>query len=405
MVSVCFYFQVHQPFRLQKYQVFHVGSDRSYFDEKKNREVLEKVARKCYLPANKLMLELLQQNSQFKISYSLSGVFLEQCEKYAPEIIQSFKKLVDTGQVELLAETYYHSLSFLYSEKEFEEQVKLHSQKIKELFNVTPTIFRNTELIYSNALAMKVEEMGFKAVLLEGWDPILDWRSPNFVYKSNVANIPLLLKNYKLSDDVAFRFSNKSWNEFPLSVEKYVNWINGINGNGDTVNLFFDYETFGEHQWESTGIFEFMRHLPNAVLQNPDNNFKWPSEVASYPIRGELDIHNPISWADMERDTSAWLGNDMQRSAIEKIYELEAEIISSGDEKLINDWRKLQTSDHFYYMCTKWFSDGDVHKYFNPYDTPYEGFIYFMNIFKDIKYKLDKLKEGNEVDGEKIFAF
>jgi alpha-amylase len=406
MVSVCFYFQVHQPFRLQKFQVFHIGTQKNYFDDQKNKDILLKVAGKCYLPMNKLLLELIKNNPDFKVSFSFSGVFLEQCEKYYPEILLSFKDLVSTGQVEILAETYHHSLSFLYSEKEFEQQVNLHQKKIKQLFNVTPTVFRNTELIYSNALAMKIEKMGFKAVLLEGWDPILQWRSPNFVYKPVTCNIPLLLKNYKLSDDVAFRFSNKSWEEHPLSVEKYTNWINQINGNGETVNLFMDYETFGEHQWESTGIFEFMRYLPAAILSNPDNNFKFPSEIAaSYPQRGELDIHNPISWADLERDVSAWLGNDMQRSSISKLYELEEEIKLSGDDKLISDWRKLQTSDHFYYMCTKWFSDGDVHKYFNPYDTPYEGFIYFMNIYKDIKYRLQKIKEGDKIDGKKIFAF
>jgi alpha-amylase len=397
MVSMCFYFQVHQPFRLQKYQVFHTGTSRNYFDEQKNREILLKVARKCYFPANHVMLELLKKHPEFKISFSFSGVFLEQCEKYCPELIFSFKELISTGQVEVLAETYYHSLAFLYSEREFEEQVSLHVKKIKQLFNVTPTIFRNTELIYCNALAMKIEKMGFKGVLLEGWDPVLDWRSPNFVYQPTTAKIPLLLKNYKLSDDVAFRFSNKSWNEHPLTVEKYAGWINAINGNGDTVNLFMDYETFGEHQWEDTGIFDFLRHLPTEILKHPDNNFKFPSDVATYPTRGELDIHHPISWADLERDTSAWLGNDMQRSSIAKLYELEEAVKASKDKKLLHDWRKLQTSDHFYYMCTKWFSDGDVHKYFNPYDTPYEGFIYFMNIFKDLQFRLSKIEREKEV--------
>jgi len=399
MVSICFYFQVHQPFRLQKFQIFDIGSNKTYFDDHKNKAIIEKVAHKCYLPANKLMLELLNRHPSFKISFSFSGVFLDQLELYYPEVLESFKVLIKTGQVEVLAETYYHSLSFLYSQEEFTEQIKLHANKIKELFGVTPTVFRNTELIYNNALAKKVEELGFKAVLMEGWDPILEWRSPNFVYKPVNCNIPLLLKNYKLSDDVAFRFSNKDWSEHPLSVEKYASWINGINGNGDTVNLFMDYETFGEHQWESTGIFEFMRHLPEALLQHKDNNFKFPSEVVQFhPKRGELDVHDPISWADVERDSSAWLGNDMQKSAISKLYELEQEIKESGDQKLLEDWRKLQTSDHYYYMCTKWFNDGDVHKYFNPYDSPYEGFIYFMNIYKDLKYRLQRLKEevGNE---------
>tara|TARA_Y100000310_G_scaffold345863_1_gene471782 strand:+ start:45884 stop:47077 length:1194 start_codon:yes stop_codon:yes gene_type:complete len=390
MVSVCFYFQVHQPFRLSRYQVFDIGSKRNYFDQEKNSQILHKVANKCYLPANKLMLELLNKHPGFKISYSFSGVFLEQCELYFPEVLESFKKLVATGQVEVLAETYYHSLAFLYSEKEFEEQVAKHAEMVKRLFNVVPTVFRNTELIFNNALAAKVEKMGYEAVLLEGWDHHLQWRSPNFIYHAVNSQIPLLLKNYRLSDDVAFRFSNKSWKEHPLSVEKYADWINAVNGNGDTVNLFMDYETFGEHQWEDTGIFEFLRHLPAAVLANPDNNFKFPSEVAKFEIRGELDIHAPMSWADMERDISAWTGNDMQRSAIHKLYEMEKVVKENGDAKLVDNWRKLTTSDHFYYMCTKWFSDGDVHKYFNPYESPYEGFIYFMNVIKDIQHKINK---------------
>jgi len=395
MVSICFYFQVHQPFRLSRYKVFDIGSTRDYFDEEKNSAVLQKVAKKCYLPTNKLLLALIRLHPEFKISFSFSGVFLEQCEKYMPEVLESFKELVKTGNVEILAETYYHSLAFLYSETEFEEQVNMHMATIKRLFNVTPTVFRNTELIYQNALARKVEDMGFKAILLEGWDNILEWRSPNFVYKSLLGNLPLLCKNYRLSDDVAFRFSNKEWKEHPLSVEKYASWINEVNGTGDTVNLFMDYETFGEHQWESTGIFEFLRHLPGALLQHPDNNFKFPSEIAEYPARDVLDIHEPLSWADMERDVSAWVGNDMQRSAIQKLYALETYIKEKNNPELLHLWRKMQTSDHFYYMCTKWFNDGDVHKYFNPYDSPYDAFIYYMNVFKDLQ---DKLEEKGVVE-------
>ncbi len=392
MVSVCFYFQVHQPFRLRQYQVFDLGTGKNYFNDDKNREVLLKVAHKSYLPTNQVLLDLCRKYPKFKISFSFSGVVLDQFEEYCPEALESFQKLVQTGQVEILAETYHHSLAFLYSEKEFEEQVKLHKEKIKKLFNITPTVFRNTELIYNNALAKKVEQMGYKAVLLEGWDHYLQWRSPNFVYKPVNANLPLLLKNYRLSDDLAFRFSNKSWKEHPLTVEKYAHWINSINGNGDTVNLFMDYETFGEHQWAETGIFDFLRCLPGELLKHPDNSFKFPSEAAQFPPRGELDIHHPLSWADVERDVSAWIGNDLQRSALAKLYSLEEDIKESGDAKLLSDWRKLQTSDHFYYMCTKWFNDGDVHKYFNPYDNPYDGFIYFMNVFKDLQQKVKSMQ-------------
>lgn len=393
MVSICFYFQVHQPYRLRKYQVFDIGTGKDYFDEARNKAIMYKVAEKCYLPANRVMLNLLRDNPAFKISFSFSGVFLEQCEEHCPQVLESFQELVKTGQVEILAETYHHSLAFLYSEKEFEEQVNLHEGKIKKLFAVKPKVFRNTELIYNNALAQKIEKMGHKAVILEGWDDILGWRSPNFVYKPVNSRIPLLLKNYKLSDDIAFRFSNKNWQEHPLTVEKYAQWISSINGNGNTVNLFMDYETFGEHQWESTGIFEFLRHLPEELLKHPDNNFKFPSEVAAdYQPVGELDIHAPLSWADVERDVSAWLGNDMQRSAICKLYALEKEIKKIDDPQLLQDWRKMQTSDHFYYMCTKWFNDGDVHKYFSPYESSYDAFIYFMNIFKDLKARVDDMK-------------
>jgi alpha-amylase len=392
MVSVCFYFQVHQPFRLRNYSVFDIGKNHNYFDEKKNKEVLLKVAKKCYLPANKLMLSLLKNHPEFRISYSFSGVALEQFEKYSPETLQSFQALADTGQVEVLSETYYHSLAFVKSKQEFKKQVNLHKQKVKRLFNISPNVFRNTELIYNNELANFIESMGYKGILAEGADHILGWRSPNFLYRPKTTKkIKLLLKNYKLSDDIAFRFSNQGWTEWPLTVPKFAQWVNSANGNGNCINLFMDYETFGEHQWEDTGIFSFLNGLPSEILKHPDNNFKTPSElVKSYEPVSELDIHHLISWADVERDLSAWLGNSMQTSALELLYHLEKQIIASKDDKLIEDWRKLQTSDHFYYMCTKWFSDGDVHKYFNPYDSPYDSFIAFMNIINDLKLRLDK---------------
>jgi alpha-amylase len=335
------------------------------------------------------MLHLIENNPKFKISYSLSGVLLEQLEAYYPEVIESFKKLVKTGNVEILDETYHHSLAFLYSKEEFKEQVMMHNKKIKSLFKFTPKVFRNTELIYSNEIAKYVEEMGYKGILAEGVDHVLQWRSPNFVYRPKGSKISLLLKNYRLSDDVAFRFSEKTWKEHPLTVEKYSQWINSVNGNGNVINLFMDYETFGEHQWASTGIFKFLKHLPNELLKHPDNNFMTPSEVIdAYQPKGELDIHNLISWADVERDLSAWLGNNMQKSAIQKIYELEKQIKQKGDKELLDRWRKLQTSDHFYYMCTKWFNDGDVHKYFNPHESPYEAFISFMNIVNDLNSRV-----------------
>lgn len=387
MVTICMYFQVHQPFRLRRYSVFDIGRNHHYFDDQKNSEVMRKVAHKCYLPTNALLLELIKKYpGKFKVTFSVSGVCLDQMKYYAPDVLRSFQELAATGQVEFLSETYYHSLSFLYDKDEFYAQVQKHSAAIKELFGQTPTAFRNTELIYNNELAHHIEKLGFKAILAEGWDPVLGWRSSNFVYRSKTTEkLKLLMKNYRLSDDVAFRFSNRGWNEWPLTVEKYVGWVNSVNGNGQTINLFMDYETFGEHQWADTGIFDFLRALPGEVLRHPDNNFKTVSEVAdTYPAMDEVDVHNFISWADLERDLTAWLGNRMQQSAIEELYKLGKAIMQSNDEHLIEDWRRLTTSDHFYYMCTKWFSDGDVHKYFSPYESPYEGYIAFMNVLNDI---------------------
>lgn len=395
MPSVCFYFQVHQPRRIKKYRIFDIGRDRNYFetdveDNTNNARVLRKIADKSHLPTNALLLELLKRHPEFKISFSLSGIALEQLAEYAPEVIDSFKRLFDTGRVEILGETYYHSLAFFHSIPEFERQVDFHRRAVKNLFGAEPEVFRNTELAYRNDLGAWAEEAGYKAILAEGWDYYLGWRSPNFVYQPKGAKkIKLLLKNYRLSDDIAFRFGERSWSEWPLTADKFASWVSAINGSGVTVNLFLDYETFGEHQWEDKGIFEFLRHLPGELLKHQDNNFKTPSEVAdSYEAVDEIDVPHILTWADTERDLSAWTGNKMQESAISAVYALEEKILESGDGQLIEDWRRLQTSDHFYYMCTKWFADGDVHKYFNPYESPYDGFITFMNVLNDIQLRL-----------------
>ena len=396
MVSVNFYFQVHQPIRLRKYSVFEIGKHSNYFDDQKNEAIIRKITSKCYLPANKVILDLINKTrGKFKASYSMSGVVLEELERFAPEVIDSFKKLVDTGSVEILDETYHHTLAYLYSKDEFREQVSLHNKKVRQLFGCKPKVFRNTELIYSNEIAKTAEEMGYKAVLAEGADHILQWRSPNFVYRpKGLNNIKLLLKNYRLSDDIAFRFSEKSWKEFPLTAPKFASWVSKINGNGNLVNLFMDYETFGEHQWEDKGIFEFLKHLPHEILKHPDNDFVTPSEaVKKYDDAAELDFPNYVSWADVERDLSAWTGNKMQQEAMKEIYNLEPYVKLSKNPQMLDQWRKLQTSDHFYYMCTKWFNDGDVHKYFNPYDSPYEAFITYMNILNDFRMKATKLGE------------
>ncbi len=387
METVCFYFQVHQPARLKRYTVF--DNHPYYFDDYKNAEICRKVANKCYLPTNRLMLELINKyEGKFKIAYSITGTLVEQLLSFAPEVMSTFEALAKTGCVEFLAETYYHSLSFLYSRNEFVTQINKHTEMIKKYFGQTPKIFRNTELIYNNDVAALIESMGcFDAILCEGCDHILGYRSPNFVYSPKGCNrIRLLMKNYKLSDDIAFRFSNRDWNQWPLTADKYGHWISKVNGNGFIVNLFMDYETFGEHQWQDTGIFDFLRQLPEEIFKHPDNDFMTPSEVVkTYPPVGVIDTPHLISWADIERDLSAWLGNAMQSNAIHELYRLEKKMRGITDFNIVNDWRKMQTSDHFYYMCTKWFSDGDVHKYFNPYDSPYDSYINFMNILGNLQ--------------------
>jgi alpha-amylase len=388
MPSVCFYFQVHQPYRIRNYSFFDIGKSSFYLDEKLNREVLDKVSEKCYIKTNQKMLELIHRHKgKFRISYSISGTAIEQFETYRPDVLQSFKDLAATGCVEFISETYNHSLSFLYSKEEFQRQVQKHKDKIIEHFGQVPTTFRNTELIYNNQLAAYVEEMGYKAILCEGVDRYLGDRSPNFLYKApSTKNIKSLLKNYRLSDDIAFRFSDRNWKEWPLTTDKFVYWLHQVAGHGEVVNLFMDYETFGEHQWESTGIFNFLDHLPAAVFSHPDFDFKTPSEVAeTYPARDTYDVHDFISWADMERDLSAWLSNSMQREAMTRIYSLEEKVKYINEKPLLDIWEKLQTSDHFYYMCTKFWSDGDVHKYFSPYDSPYDAYMFFMNVFSDLE--------------------
>ena len=391
--SICFYFQVHQPDRLRLYRFFDIGRESHYYDDFANRTILRRVADRCYLPANALLLELIKKyKGAFKVAFSISGVAIDQFEKYAPEVISSFRELAQTGCVEFLAETYSHSLASLKSPVEFKEQVMLQSAKIESLFGFKPTVFRNTELIYSDLTGSMVSEMGFTAMLTEGAKHILGWKSPNYLYTNAInPRLKLLLKNFNLSDDIAFRFSNRGWSNWPLTTDKYVTWISDTLAKDDIVNLFMDYETFGEHQSASTGIFEFLRHLPEAVLSRTNFTFNTPSEICSkhQPV-APLHVPFPISWADEERDTSAWLGNELQNEAFNKLYSAESDVRRVNDPKLLSDFRRLQESDHFYYMCTKFFSDGAVHSYFNPYDTPYEAFINYMNVLSDFLLRVEK---------------
>lgn len=402
MKTICFYFQVHQPFRLRRYRFFDIGEHHNYFDDFSNRSIMRKVADKCYIPTNSLMLDLINEfGSRFKISYSISGTALDQFEMYAPDVLESFRRLAETGCVEFLAETYSHSLSSLKNRAEFENQVAAQSKRIEELFGKKPKSFRNTELIYSDEIGAMVADMGYKAMLTEGAKHVLGWKSSNYLYANAInPKLKLLLKNFRLSDDIAFRFSNRGWSEWPLTADKYVNWLNSIEQRDEIVNLFMDYETFGEHQWAETGIFDFMHAFPRRIFNESNFEFLTPSEAADkhQPV-SLLHVPNPISWADEERDLTAWLGNDLQDEAFNNLYSLAENIGKIKDEDIQREWKYLQTSDHFYYMCTKWFSDGDVHKYFNPYDTPYEAFINFMNILSDFTLRIDnKLLELNQFD-------
>ncbi|HOE38696.1 MAG TPA: glycoside hydrolase family 57 protein [Bacteroidales bacterium] len=395
MRTICFYFQVHQPFRLKRYKFFDIGNDHYYYNDFENRNIMRKVAEKCYLPTNQVFLDLIQEyGDRFKIAYSISGVAIDQFEMCAPDVLESFKRLVATGNVEILSETYAHSLSALKSYEEFERQINMHRQKIKEHFGVEPKIFRNTELIYSDQIGEYISNMGFKGMITEGAKHILGWKSPNYLYCNAInPKLKLLLKNFKLSDDIAFRFSNHAWEEFPLTTEKFVSWLNAIDPKEEMVNLFMDYETFGEHQWEETGIFEFLKALPDAVFRYSNYTFSTPSEIVenAEPV-AKIHVPYPISWADEERDLTAWLGNELQDEAFNNLYSLYDKVKEINDPEIWKDWLYLQTSDHFYYMCTKWFSDGDVHKYFNPYESPYEAFVNYMNILSDFIIRLKKYK-------------
>ena len=391
--SICLYFQVHQPTRLRLYRFFDIGKDSHYYDDFANRTILRRIAQKCYLPMNELMLKLIAQNKgKFKIAYSISGSALDQFQRFAPEVIESFRALAATGCVEFLSETYYHSLASLASESEFLHQVVKHQRKIEELFGVKTTAFRNTELIYSDAIGEQVYKLGFKTMLTEGARHIMGWKSPNFIYTgATQPKLKLLLRNYGLSDDIAFRFSNRSWDQWPLTAEKYASLLKESAAGDDIVNLFMDYETFGEHQSADSGIFDFMEALPGAILADGTFSFVTPSEaVKKHKAVGELDVEDAISWADEERDLTAWLGNELQQEAFKKVYAMTEKLSIVGDPELWEDFGHLQESDHFYYMCTKFFSDGEVHKYFNPYDTPYEAFINYMNVISDFQIRLDE---------------
>jgi alpha-amylase len=401
MKTICLYFQLHQPFRFRRYRFFDIGNDHYYYDDYANETILRKVADNCYLPANKVILEAIKKHKgKFRVAFSLSGIAIEQFLLYAPEVIQSFKELAETGCVEFLSETYSHSLVSLKSKEAFSQQVEKHDKLIEKYFGMTPSVFRNTEMIYSDDIGSMVADMGFKAILTEGAKHVLGWKSPNFMYTNAInPRLKVLMRNFKLSDDLSFRFSNHAWSEFPLTADKYAGWISKLDPKEEIVNIFMDYETFGEHQKANSGIFDFLKEFPNVALKNKLLKFDTPSSVvdALQPV-SSVHVLYPISWADEERDLSAWLGNELQEEAFNKLYALQSRVEKCNDPEILKDWEYLQISDHFYYMCTKFFSDGEVHMYFNPYASPYEAFINYMNVLSDFTLRLDKVVPENEME-------
>jgi alpha-amylase len=391
--AICFYFQVHQPFRLKRYRFFDLGHDHYYYDDFSNESIMRKVADKCYIPANNIILDLIQKHKgKFKVTFSLSGLAINQFRLYAPEVLDSFRKLAETGMVEFLAETNSHSLVSLRSRSEFEHQVNNHREMLKQFLGVEATSFRNTELIYSDLIGSWVAEMGFKSVLTEGAKHVLGWKSPNYLYCNSInPRLKVLLRNFVLSDDIAFRFSNRDWNAWPLTAEKYASWINKLASKSELLNIFLDYETFGEHNWKESGIFDFLYHMPGTVLKKTPFRFMTPTEISEklQPVSA-ISIPSPISWADEERDITAWLGNELQIAALDKLYSMAGKVNKCEDNLIKKDWEYLQSSDHFYYMATKFFSDGAVHAYFNPYETPYDAFMNYMNVLSDFEMRLRK---------------
>lgn len=403
MKTICLFFQVHQPFRHRRYRFFDIGNDHYYYDDYSNDAIMRKIADKSYLPGNELFLNLIDKlEGKLKIAFSITGTALEQFELYAPEVIDSFRDLAKTGCVEFLSETYSHSLSALKDIDSFRDQVKQHDERIFGLFGQKPRVFRNTEMIYSNDIGEEILKMGYSAMLTEGAKQILGWKSPNFLYV-NAANprLKVLMRNFKLSDDLAFRFSNRNWSEYPLTAEKYINWLLSLDESEEVINLFLSYDALGEKQAAESGIFQFISAFTEQVVKNDQLVFATPSEVVNrlQPV-SSVNVPGPISWADEERDLTAWLGNEMQKEAFNKLYELSKRMKRCKDQDLLKDWNYLQASDHFYYMSTKHSLDGNINRSENPFDSPYEAFINYMNVLSDFKLRLNAVVPENETESE-----
>ncbi len=399
MLYVIFCFHVHQPFRLKHYRLFEIGKNLNYFDNELNERIFERASEKCYLPMNELLLNHLKKyEGTFKISFSITGTFVEQAYLYRPDVMESFKEIARQGGAEFIGETYYHSLACLFDEEEFIHQVNLHSTMLKREFGVHPKTFRNTELVYSNRVSdLVAENPNFRVILLEGTEKILKDTSPLYVRRSHNYEHILLFRHYRLSDDIAFRFSDRNWSDYPLTAEKFARWVADLSlsereGKNLYLVLYLDYETFGEHQWKETGIFDFMKKLPEYLLKYKHISFSCPSDVLE-TLNYEpevLSVPFPVSWADTERDLSAWLSNPLQWNAMKTYFEILKKVKEKRKMELMELARKLSSSDLYYYMCIKYFADGDVHKYFSPYERPEDAYIYFMHVLTD----LEKMIEG-----------
>lgn len=404
MKAICFYFQIHQPFRLKRYRFFDIGNDHYYYDDFTNDDIVTRIAQRSYIPAAESLLRMLEQQPNFRFALSITGVALEQCEQYVPEFIDLLKKLAATGRVEFLAETYAHSLSSLTDPEEFANQVKVHDDKIRELFGVTPKVLRNTELIYCDEMAPQILDMGYKGVITEGAKHILGWKSPNYVYcAASAPKLKILLRNAKLSDDIAKRFSNTDWDAYPLTADKYIDWIASTPAEEQIINLSMNLETFGEFQTRETGIFQFLEALPYFANER-GVEFVTPTEAISKlkPV-GELSIMHPISWTDESRDTTAWLGNKLQNEAFEKLYSVAERVRLCDDRRLKQDWYYLQAADHLFYMATKHFADGAAHSNFSPYETPFQAFTNYMNVLADFIVRVEE-QYPLSIDNEELNA-
>lgn len=401
MKSLCLCFQVHQPVRFKKFRFFDIGNSDYYYDDHNNEKIITRVAQNCYLPSNKLILDLINKNQgRFRVAFSISGTAIDQFKLYAPEVIESFRELAATGCVEFLAETYSHTLVALKNKEKFRQQVDTHATTIETLFGKRPTAFKNTGLIYSDEIGAMIAEMGFKTTLSAGPNHILKWRSPNYLYRNAInEDLTVLLKNHRLSDDISQRFSSVDWVGWPLTAKKYASWLNKISDEEKIVNLVIDYETFGERHKRDTGIFDFLALLPSAVFTKSDFEFLTPSEVsANYQPVAIINVPCPTSTADEERDLTAWLGNELQQDAIEKLYSLSQRIDLCTDPNLLKDWQYLQTSDHFSYMSTKYLFHGHADGVFSPYDSPYEAFMNYMNVLNDFTIRLNRITERTYMD-------